>query len=159
MNGAYWHLILNHLPVLGTLFLLFLLIAGFLQRSGPVQKLALVFAVIVALSAVAAYFTGEPAEHVVENLPGVTSLAIHTHEEVAEIAFIISGFVGAMALGGLVAFRRREKPPAAFMAVVLALALISAGTMAWTAKLGGQIRHTEIQQNPAAVNPVSMLQK
>ncbi len=155
MNPAHWHLILNHLPVIGTLFLVFLLIAGFLQHSGQVQKLSLIFAVIVALTAVAAYLTGDPAEHVVEYLPGVTRSAIHAHSHFADIALTISIGVGVLALLGLIAFRRREKPPAAFMVAVLVVALISAGTMAWTAELGGKIRHTEIRDEGAGGSPVS----
>ena len=157
MNGAHWHLVLNHLPVVGTLFLLFLLVAGFLQKSGQVQKLALVFAIIVALSAAAAYATGDGAELVVERLPGVTSLAIRTHEKAAELAFLVTVFLGGIALGGLVAFRRRERLPMAFMAAALAVALVAAGTMAWAAILGGQIRHTEIRNELALVNPISGL--
>jgi uncharacterized membrane protein len=158
MNAAHWHLLVNHLPVIGTLFVVLLLIAGFLRSSGEVQKLSLVFAVVVALTAVAAYLTGDPAEHVVENLPGVTSFAIHVHEEFAEVAFVLTACLGGLALVGLVAFRRRAKPPAAFMVAVLVLALVSAGTMAWTANLGGKIRHTEIRNQPPPANPVSMLQ-
>jgi hypothetical protein len=149
MNSAHLHLILNHLPVIGTLFLVLLIIAGLLQNSGQVQKTSLVFAVIVALTAIPAYLTGNPAESVVEHLDGISRPAILNHRQFAETALTITLLVGGLALLGLIAFRQREKPPLGFMVAVLVLAIISAGTMAWTADLGGKIRHPESLEEPA----------
>ncbi len=158
MNAAHWHLVLNHLPVIGTGFVIFLLIAGFVQDSRHVQKLALLTAFLIAMTAVAAYLTGEPAEKVVEHVSGVSESAIHAHEDFAEIAFAITGCLGGLGLLGLVVFRRLEKLPLAFMLIMLALAMASAGTMAYTASLGGDIRHSEIQPPLTPANtPVSSL--
>ena len=149
MNGAHLHLILNHLPVVGTLFLLFVLIAGLLQNSPQVHRSSLAFAVLVGMAAAAAYLTGEPAEEVImEQVPGIAESVIEAHEEFAEIAFAVTALLGAMGVAGLVVFRRPNGPPALFMAAVLVVAVVAAGAMAYTANLGGDIRHPEIHSQP-----------
>lgn len=54
MNGAQWHLVLNHLPVTGTLFSLLLLSWALIRRSPELLKTALATAVLVGLTAWAA---------------------------------------------------------------------------------------------------------
>jgi hypothetical protein len=150
MNAAHLHLILNHLPVVGAPGVALLLMLGLLRKSADVQKAALIFAVLVGLTAIPVFLTGDPAESVVEDIPGVLHSQIEAHEEAADITLATTSFLGALALGGLIAFRRRERPPAAFMQAVLVVALASAGVLGWTANLGGKIRHTEIQSAPPA---------
>lgn len=48
-SGAHFHLVLNHLPILGTFFGLILLIAAMLLRSDLLKRTALVAFFIVAL--------------------------------------------------------------------------------------------------------------
>jgi hypothetical protein len=51
MNAAYGHLVLNHFPILGTLFGLVLLAAALMRKSDELQRGALMtFAVVGALS-------------------------------------------------------------------------------------------------------------
>ncbi len=71
MNQAHFHLILNHLPILGILFGLIILTGGFLTKNAAVKRTALGMFVLSAIFAIPAYLTGEGAEEVVENLPGV----------------------------------------------------------------------------------------
>lgn len=54
MNGAQWHLVLNHLPVTGTLFSLLLLSWALIRRSPELLKTALATAVLVGLTVWAA---------------------------------------------------------------------------------------------------------
>ena len=135
---------LNHLPVVGLLFALSLLAWGMLSKANPLVKAGFVALLAVALLAIPAYLTGEPAEDVAESLPGVTHSIIEKHEEAAETAFAATLAAGAAALAALVI--DRFKPSARWTTwPVLAIALLAAGMMAWTANLGGMIRHTEIR--------------
>jgi hypothetical protein len=145
MNAAHLHLILNHIPVLGTLIALGLLSFAVWKRSEDVKKAALGLLVITALLGVPAFLTGEPAEEMVKGLPGVARPLIGQHEEAAQGAFIGLCILGGVALAGLVWFRRGKLLPAWFGVVVLVGSLIVGGWMAWTANLGGQIRHPEIR--------------
>jgi len=149
MNGAHLHLVLNHLPVLGVGFGLLLLLAARLRRSAELTRAALVVFVLAAGAAGTAYLTGEPAEEAVEGLAAVTETAIEQHEEAATVALVLTGLLGAGALLGLVGFRRQALPPGWFTSAALIGALVAGGSMAYTANLGGQIRHPEISGNVA----------
>ena len=106
----------------------------------------LVVALLTALVAVVVYLTGEPAEELVENLPGISEAAMETHEEIALVATLVLGAFAIVALYGLFAFRHGVSM--GFTRVLLILSLFPLATMAYTAYLGGQIRHSEIR--PAA---------
>ena len=88
-------------------------------------------------------------EEMVEHLSGFSENLVEQHEEAALIATIGLSLLGIAALVGLFYRGVRRWYPKA----VLLGALLVSGLMAWTANLGGQIRHTEIRpgtQIPAA---------
>jgi hypothetical protein len=87
MNPVHLHLMLNHLPLLGTAFTLGLLLVAFMKKTAEMKRLSLAFLVAVTLLAVPAYLTGEPAEEAVEHLAGITGPFIEPHEEAAQWAF------------------------------------------------------------------------
>ena len=144
MNWAHAHLILNHEPVVGLLLVLPILAWGLARRSQDLLRAGLSLLVLLALLSLAVFFTGEPAEELVENLAGVSEPMIERHEEAALFATIALVVVGALSLAGLLSFRRRAIP-LRLPAVLLLLSLVPAGAVAWTANLGGQIRHPEIR--------------
>jgi uncharacterized membrane protein YeaQ/YmgE (transglycosylase-associated protein family) len=156
MSTVHLHLLLNHVPVIGTIIGLFLLAWAVFRRDQGLARATLTLFAVLAVVALATFLTGEPAEEAVEGLAGVTEGAIERHEEAALLATIALGILGALSLGTLVRFRRRPLP-LRVMALLLVLALVPAGVMGWTANLGGQIRHTEIRAGvPAPVSDVQM---
>ncbi|MEP6670596.1 MAG: hypothetical protein ABJF10_15655 [Chthoniobacter sp.] len=152
MNPTHLHLMLNHIPVLGTAFGLGLLLFGIWRKSDEIKKTALGVFALVALLAAPAYLTGEPAEDVVKALPGVLKPVIEQYEEAATVAFVGVIVLGVAALAGLFLFRSGRVIPPWFASLILAASLIVGGLMTWTANMGGQIRHTEIRSdaNPPA---------
>jgi uncharacterized membrane protein YeaQ/YmgE (transglycosylase-associated protein family) len=156
MNPVHLHLLLNHLPVIGTVVAIALLGYAVLRRSPELVRVGLGMFVLLALAGAVVYLTGEPAEELVEGLPGVSEAILERHEEAALFATILLGVVGAVALGGLLAFRTRATGiPRGFAAAALLLALLPAGAMGYTANLGGQIRHTEIRPGAVAAGDVA----
>lgn len=145
MNAAHLHLILNHIPVLGTIFGLVLLALALGRKSEELKRVALGTFVIVALLAVPVYLTGEPAEEVLMPLPDASEPIVEQHEQAATVAFIGVVVLGISALAGLFLFRGGKVAPLWFGCAVLVMSLIVSGAMAWTANLGGQIRHEEIR--------------
>ena len=144
MNAVHLHLMLTHVPVLGTIFALLLLGVGMLRQSDELKKVAFWAFAGFAAFAIPVFLTGEPSEKVIEHLPGVSEAALETHEDVATIAFGVILSLGAIALGGL-AFIRRRPVPQWFAVSVLALAIATSGLLGWTANLGGKVRHSEIR--------------
>ncbi len=145
MNLAHVHLLLNHIPVMGITFGVLLLLLAFARRSEELKKVGLGVFVVTGALAVPTYFTGEPAEKVVERLPGVSSQIIERHEGAALIALIAASVVGALALAALLYFRAPKTLPAWAALSALVLSLVVGGLMARAANFGGMIRHSEIR--------------
>ena len=143
MNSAHLHLLLNHVPVLGAFGLVVLFGIAFIRRDASLGRLTMVFSVLLAAVSVGVFFTGEPAEEIVEDLAGAASNAIEPHEDAALVATIAFGVLGTAALAALAGFRRRELPRWLMGAAIIGTLMVS-GLIGWTANLGGRIRHTEI---------------
>jgi hypothetical protein len=88
MNWAHVHLLLNHVPVIGVAFGFFLLLLGVVRKSDELKRASLVVFVVVGALAVPTYLTGEPAEKIVRDLPGVSRALIEQHEDAAMFALI-----------------------------------------------------------------------
>ena len=145
MDSTHMHLLLNHIPVIGTLVGLLLLVVALARRSDELKQASLAIFVVGALVAVPAYLTGESAEELVEHLAGVSESLIERHEDAAQLALAAAGLLGVFALSGLVLLRRSTSAASRVVVATLVLAVATSGLMARAANLGGQIRHTEIR--------------
>ena len=153
MSWTHLHLLLNHIPVLGSVFGLLLLVVAMMRRSAELKKVSLGVFIIAALFAIPVYLTGNLAENAVENLPGVSESIVDQHQQWALISLAAVGVLGLFALGGLWLSRRSRALPTWIVTMSLIFSLTIGGLMVWTANLGGQIRHTEIRaelQSPAS---------
>jgi len=144
MNSAHWHLLLNHLPVLGIPFGLGLLLASLRRQTPTLQRAGLTVMILASAVAALVYLTGEPAEEALEQLAIRPTAAIERHEDAAAIALVLAGVLGVLAAGALWRFRRGALGRGAVF-VLLLLGTAVSGTFAWVANLGGQIRHPEIR--------------
>lgn len=151
MSGPHIHLLLNHIPVIGVLIGLVIFTLGVWRKNDSWTRLALGLFAAVALVAIATMLTGEGAEEAVENLPGVSESLMETHEDAAKLAAIGAYVLGAISLVALLWVRRRPLPRA-LTVTVLPIVLLVSGLMAYTANLGGQIRHTEIRAGAVDVS-------
>lgn len=148
MNWAHIHLMVNHVPVLGTVFGLALLAWGMVRRTDRLQRAALAAFVVVALAAIPVYLTGEPAEDMVEHLVGTAEPAIEVHENAALVSLVGVELLGVIALAGLL-LSRTTWAPVALARAALVMSIVTAGLMVRTANLGGQIRHAEVRADAA----------
>lgn len=145
MNPAHVHLLMNHIPVIGVGAGLLLLTYAVMKKSDEMTRVSLASFVVFALVAIPVYLTGKSAEGIVEDLPGVSEAIIENHEAAAVISLLSIEILGVVALAGLILSRRSNTTLKWFAASSLAISLVVAGLMGWTANLGGQIRHTEIR--------------
>ena len=150
MSWGHLHLLLNHVPVIGTFLGLLLLLVAFMRKSEELKKVTLGLFVLIALVSIPVYLTGEPAEEMVENIPGVAKATIDRHEDAALFSLIAVEAMGIIALAGLLLFPRKKGLGNLLAIVTLAFSLVTGGLMAWTSNLGGQIRHTEISSGVGA---------
>ncbi|HVP10433.1 MAG TPA: hypothetical protein VMV94_04500 [Phycisphaerae bacterium] len=130
-----------------------MLLIGLAARSEVLRNAALAAFALVALITLPVYFTGESAEKLVENLPGVTKAAIERHADAALVSLVAVEVLGALAAAALVLFQQAPGAASRLLVVSLVLSVFTGVWLVWTANLGGQIRHTEIRSvTPASPN-------
>lgn len=147
MNDAHLHMVVNHFPIIGTLFGLGILITGIVMKNNIIKNIAYVLFCISAIFGFASMFTGEGAEEIAENLPSVTDQIIHEHEEMAEKLALVLYVLGGISLLGLYFnFKNHAKASlVSYFAFVVALVAVFLGKQ--TGTTGGEVRHTEIRAN------------
>ncbi|MBI4442172.1 MAG: hypothetical protein HY649_02210 [Acidobacteria bacterium] len=153
MNWAHVHLVLNHIPIFGTLFGFLLLLVAVSRRSEELKKVSLAIFVLAGLLTVAVYLTGEPAEEVVEHLSGVSEAFIEEHEESALVSLILMEVVALLSVVALYASRKSNSVSQRWAYICLLTSWISLLAVGWTSHLGGQIRHTETRSEVTATTP------
>lgn len=144
MNAAHWHLVLNHIPVLATLFSIPILIWGMVANQPAIKKVALAGFIISALAVVAVVQSGEAAEDIAESVPGVIESTIHDHEEAAEITQWLTIILGAVSLFGFFMIGKMNKYSKQLIRILLVYSLVVGGMLVYTANLGGKIMHPEL---------------
>jgi uncharacterized membrane protein len=144
MNGAQFHLLLNHLPSIGQVVGFGIFIFGFLFRKKITQVTGAWVILIAALMVMPANFSGEQAEEVVEHLPGITEYTIHEHEEAAEVALVFTLISGACALLFLAANRWKQNLAIAASILTLLACTASVILLMNASHKGGLIRHPEM---------------
>jgi uncharacterized membrane protein len=150
MNDAHLHLVVNHFPIIGTIFGLGILIAGLIFKNQTLKNTAFVLFIIAAAFGFASMNTGEGAEEIAENLPSVTDQIIHEHEEMAEKLALVLYALGVISLLGLyLNFKNNAKAAVvSYIAIVVAVSGVFLGKQ--TGTTGGEIRHTEIRATATA---------
>ncbi|MEP1093815.1 MAG: hypothetical protein ABJG78_01820 [Cyclobacteriaceae bacterium] len=147
MDPAHAHLILNHLPILGTFFGLCLLAYGLFRKKKELENAGLVTLVIVALLTIPVFFSGEGAEEIVEHIPGVSEQFLEQHEELAETALWLMIATGAASLLTIIIPYLSDSKNTMFRIIPLLLAAITFAMMVMVGNYGGKIRHSELRND------------
>jgi len=126
-----------------------LLLFGLVAREEAYQRVALgVF--VIGLATIPVYFSGEPAEAVVQSVTTLDEALIEPHEEAALVTLALVETLGVIGVATLWIARRRPAAARLLVRAAFVVALAASGSAAWTAHLGGQIRHAEIGAAAAA---------
>ena len=145
MNNAHLHLLVNHLPTVGLLIGTLVLITGLILKKTEVKLTALAVLILSALTSIVAFYTGEGAEEVVENMSGISETLIHTHEEYAESFFTLTLILGGISLTTFIAELRKFNF-SKYLVILCMLVAIADGVLAkYVGNSGGEIRHSEIR--------------
>jgi hypothetical protein len=150
VNFAHLHLVMNHVPTVGSVAALGLLLLGYLRRNDHLKHVGLEVLFIIALLTLPVYVSGAVALSEIRNRPEVSVDAVKIHQDVALFGFSWMALAGFVAWVALWQWRRRGRParglvPAATLLLVMALVV-----MGRAANLGGDIRHPEIGADVAA---------
>ena len=147
MSPAHIHLLITHLPIFGALIGSLVLAYAIIIKSNDTKIAAYGVLVLSTFGAGIAYLTGEAAEEVVEEIPGVVESTIKAHENFALIALIGLIIMGLLSVIGLFAIVNKSTYAPKIAILVLIAAITSFGLVAITGYLGGKIRHTELAVN------------
>ncbi len=156
MDWVRLHLALNHVPVLGTFFALLALGVSVWRRNGEFVRLSLWNVVMLSLLSVAIKFTGDRAWEELRPFPRpYEGPRVERHEQAADQATTGIFLCGLSAAVALVVSRREKRVPVALLAVVMGLLVVTFGLMAWTANLGGQLRHPQLRRDNDGADPAN----
>jgi uncharacterized membrane protein len=163
MNLAHLHILLNHIPIIGTLITLGVFLVSLVAGHDDMKQVSLALFSLIALLAIPTYLSGTGAQGALKESPEVSMTLIESHQGAALIAFIFMEITGAVSLMGLLRFNRNVKnpwtsgPARGTLLAVLLLALATSGLMAVAGNTGGDIRHTEILSNQEGQEPASII--
>jgi uncharacterized membrane protein len=142
---AHLHLLVNHFPIIGSIFISVMFIIALWFKNVFLQKVSLWFLVGVALSTALTYASGGGTKAAVQGLPQVSDTMIAAHEQAARYGLIIMFVAGALALGGIILYSKKPILPLYFRISVLVVLLISVVVLTYVGFLGGLIMHSEIR--------------
>jgi uncharacterized membrane protein len=155
MNQAHFHLMVNHLPIIFPIVGAIVLIGGFMLRSEIIKRVAYTIFTLGAIATFPSFLSGEGAEEVVENLPGVRESFIEPHENIAKIFALLSYTLGAFSILALWSNWQQKSFKGIISIIVLLLSVVVLYFGKVTGTTGGEIRHTEIRANQALGNQPS----
>lgn len=149
MNPEHAHLLLNHLPIVGSIIGFLILAYGVLFQKDVVTKVGLIVLFFVPVVAFPTQITGEKSEHIIEKREETTRedhQRIHEHSKWAHYAFFCSIAMGLLALVTFLGGTFSATVPRALAIVTLVLTIATLGLMVQAGNTGGQIKHVEIRE-------------
>ena len=142
----YIHVVLNHLPIYGTMLGAFALAISLLLRSRAAQITALILTLIAGASAYPVFVTGQRAY---KTIRGVSDDAgadwLDEHMDRAEKTIGAFYFLAALALAGLLVPIKWPKSAVPLAALTLVAAVLCFGIAVYIAQPGGRVRHPEFR--------------
>jgi amino acid transporter len=154
MNAAHFHLLINHLPIVGS-FIGFLLIfySSIINKDLSNIKAGLIILTLSSFSILPVYFSGEGAEEIVEHLAGVSHETIEEHEEIAELGLYVSLFVGLLSSLSFLMVLRKNKNSKLLTNITLFAGFLLVILFVLIGQTGGEIKHPEIEKSSDTITP------
>jgi hypothetical protein len=150
VNLAHLHLIINHVPTVGSVAALGLLLLGYLRRNEHLKHVGLELLFVIAVLTLPVYASGVAAHQELRPFKDVSDDAIKIHQDAALIGFTVMEFAGFVGWAALWQWRRHGRANPGVVAAATVLLILALAVMARAANLGGEIRHPEILASGAA---------
>src|SRR5207247_7319187 len=112
VNLAHLHLLLNHVPTVGSVVALGLLLLALVRRDEPLKHAGLEVLFVIAVLTLPVYMSGVAAHQKLRNRPDVSANAdnaIRVHQDAALTGFAVTEFAGFVAWIALWQSRRRGR--------------------------------------------------
>jgi hypothetical protein len=161
LNLPHVHLLLNHLPIIGTFIAFGLFLVSLIGKRNDLRQASLALFALLALLSIPTYMSGDAAHEALKDSPDLSKDLIETHQGAAFLAFVFMEITGGLALIGLWPFSRiAGKSPSASsparwnISAVLVFSVVTMVLMAIAGNTGGVIRHPEILSGPETASVV-----
>jgi len=142
----YIHVVLNHLPIYGTILGALALAVSLVLRSRAAQITALIITLIAAASAYPVLVSGQRAYKAIRGMSDDAGAEwLDEHMDRAEKTIGAFYFLSFLALAGLLIPIKWPRTALPLSAVTLALAIICSGIAIYIAQAGGRVRHAEFR--------------
>lgn len=155
MNAAHIHLILIHFPIAGMLFATLVLLIAWWRKNVLLCQTGMVLILLSGLITIPTFITGERAEEIMEQVPGISERLIEIHEEAAEKTMWFVGAAALAALLSLVVTIKYKSILSKTIPVVILISLFTIGFLAWTDRTGAEISHPEIRADEIIISPAN----
>ena len=158
-TGPHLHIVLNHLPIYGSILALGLFLASvhwrswfrpsFDLKSADVKQASLILFVILGIVAIPTYISGAAARWAYEGRADVQSDVVMAHQDMALMAFLFLGLTGCVAWLALWQRRRFDRVHAWNLYAILVLSILSVIYLVRTGSLGGVIVRPDLHEAAA----------
>ena len=149
-TGPHLHIVLNHFPLIGSIFVLGLLIASAYMKNDDMRRVSLILFVVLGLLAIPTYITGAAAGWAYQGRPDMSTQILDAHRDAALLAFIFLGLTGTASWLVLWRERRFGRASSAGLYTVLALGFVALLTIVETGSLGGTVLRPELREGVMA---------
>src|SRR5687767_3130629 len=149
------HLLLNHVPTVGTVLALALLAVAWMRGKPELIKMGLECVFVVALATLPAYVSGAAARETLRPTRELPEAIVAAHHNAALVAFLWMQLTGVVAWVALWQQRQLDRTPRRTVGAVMLLLLVTLAVMGNAANLGGGVRHPEVLPPGAATAPVA----
>jgi hypothetical protein len=150
VNLSHLHLVMNHVPTVGAVAALGLLLLAFVRRNEHLKHAGLEVIFVIALLTLPVYVSGVAAHRELRERPEIAEDAVRIHQDAALVGFAVMEFAGFVAWVALWQWRRRGRAARGLVPAATVLLVVALVVMGRAANLGGEIRHPEIRAADAA---------
>lgn len=140
MDSTYFHLVLTHFPIIGTMFGAVLLAYGIYSKNDLFKKAGLITFIATAIIGIPAFLTGDGASEALKQLKSVPENLIDAHEELGEKAIWVLEALGLFSLFGLYLDYKKNHWFKAACLIILIFSVLTFALMIFVGYTGGQIR-------------------
>ncbi len=151
--AGYPHVLINHLPIIGTAMGLLAVLIGLFLRNRAALIPGLVVVLIAGASAVPVYLTGGKAYRPIMKIADAEGQDwLNEHTDRADQATWVFYGMALVALAALVVPAKWPKSTRPLGVATVLAALAGLGAAAYIAKPGGMIRHAEFRAGQAPIS-------
>lgn len=146
MNSVVLHILSCHVPFVGGILVLALLLYAWRRREAVLMGAAGYGVIAVALGCAIAWASGPASLGALETwIDSAGRAHADRHADIGDFVMVVWGLAAFVALWGIVLNGASRPTPRWHAPVLTALVVLGLGLAAWAGHEGGRIRHTELR--------------